>query len=158
MHCLLMDGYFLILFHIIVNVSPSFTPALIYSECFRFFQYVSSTLSVHLRCWRCCFSSEGEPEVVEDNCCGCNVAAFRMMAPSEGLDLVYVTYHVDVGETPFFVALDHRRRAIVISIRGTLSMKVRKRLLREGLRGILAQTLFAVMPTRSKVFFFSLSE
>lgn len=76
-----------------------------------------------LRCWRCCFSSEGEPEVVEDNCCGCNVAAFRMMAPSEGLDLVYVTYHVDVGETPFFVALDHRRRAIVISIRGTLSMK-----------------------------------
>lgn len=46
------------------------------------------------------------------------------MAPSEGLDLVYVTYHVDVGETPFFVALDHSRRAIVISIRGTLSMKV----------------------------------
>ncbi|XP_037774367.1 diacylglycerol lipase-alpha-like [Penaeus monodon] len=45
------------------------------------------------------------------------------MAPSEGMDLVYVTYHVDVGETPFFVALDHRRRAIVISIRGTLSMK-----------------------------------
>ncbi|XP_045581841.1 diacylglycerol lipase-alpha isoform X2 [Procambarus clarkii] len=76
-----------------------------------------------LRCWQCCSSREGMPEVVEDNCCGCNVAAFMRMAPSEGLDLVYVTYHVDVGETPFFVALDHHRRTIVISIRGTLSMK-----------------------------------
>ncbi|XP_071524399.1 diacylglycerol lipase-alpha-like, partial [Panulirus ornatus] len=76
-----------------------------------------------LRCWQCCSSSQGMPEVIEDNCCGCNVAAFMRMAPSEGLDLVYVTYHVDVGETPFFVALDHHRRTIVISIRGTLSMK-----------------------------------
>ena len=38
---------------------------------------------------------------------------------------VYVTYHVDVGETPFFVALDHHKRTIVVSIRGTISMKVR---------------------------------
>ncbi|KAK3855217.1 hypothetical protein Pcinc_038364, partial [Petrolisthes cinctipes] len=76
-----------------------------------------------LRCFRCCSSTQVEPEVVEDNCCGCNVASFLRMAPSEGLDLVYVTYHVDVGETPFFVALDHSRRAIIISIRGTLSMK-----------------------------------
>ncbi|XP_064082451.1 diacylglycerol lipase-alpha-like [Macrobrachium nipponense] len=76
-----------------------------------------------LRCWGCCVSREGLPEVVEDNCCGCNVAAFKNIAPKDGLDLVYVTYHVDVGETPFFVALDHKRRSIVISIRGTLSMK-----------------------------------
>lgn len=95
------------------------------------YQSVSAVLQIayiwilwYCRCFRCCSSSHGEPEVVEDNCCGCNVASFFRMAPSEGLDLVYVTYHVDVGETPFFVALDHSRRAIVISIRGTLSMKV----------------------------------
>ena len=46
------------------------------------------------------------------------------MAPEDGVQLVYATYHVDVGETPFFIALDHARHAIVISIRGTLSMKV----------------------------------
>lgn len=40
------------------------------------------------------------------------------------IDVIYATYHVDVGETPFFVALDYDRKKIVISIRGTLSMKV----------------------------------
>lgn len=76
-----------------------------------------------LRCWKCCSTQTSEPEVVEDNCCGCNVAAMRRMVPAEEFELVYATYHVDVGETPFFVALDHKKRAVVISIRGTLSMK-----------------------------------
>lgn len=38
--------------------------------------------------------------------------------------IVYATYHVDVAETPFFVAIDFSRNKIVVSIRGTLSMKV----------------------------------
>ena len=40
------------------------------------------------------------------------------------MELVYVTYHVDVGETPFFIGIDYDMSKIVISIRGTLSMKV----------------------------------
>lgn len=39
------------------------------------------------------------------------------------MDIIYVTYHVDVGETPFFVAIDYSQKKVVISIRGTLSMK-----------------------------------
>ncbi len=39
--------------------------------------------------------------------------------------LIYITYHVDVGETPFMVAVDFERRAVVVSIRGTLSLKAR---------------------------------
>ena len=35
-----------------------------------------------------------------------------------------MTYHVDVGETPFFIGIDYDMSKIVISIRGTLSMKV----------------------------------
>ena len=35
-----------------------------------------------------------------------------------------MTYHVDVGEIPFMVALDYTQKAIVISIRGTLSLEV----------------------------------
>ena len=38
--------------------------------------------------------------------------------------LVYVTYHVDVGETPFLIAVDYAMSAIVVSIRGTLSLTV----------------------------------
>ncbi|XP_047740268.1 diacylglycerol lipase-alpha isoform X2 [Hyalella azteca] len=81
-------------------------------------------LCPELRCWSCAQSASPDaPHVVEDNCCMCNTAALFKMAPAEDLDLVYATFHVDIGETPFFVALDHSRKAVVISIRGTLSMK-----------------------------------
>lgn len=39
------------------------------------------------------------------------------------VEIVYVTQHVDVGETPFFLAIDYTQKKIVLSIRGTLSMK-----------------------------------
>ncbi|XP_043192219.1 diacylglycerol lipase-alpha-like [Amphibalanus amphitrite] len=62
-------------------------------------------------------------EVVEDNCCLCNTAATQRMAPLDELELVYVTYHVDVGETPFMVAVDHQRCTVIVCIRGTMSTK-----------------------------------
>jgi sn1-specific diacylglycerol lipase len=62
--------------------------------------------------------------IVSDNCCQCNYAALRQMVEIGEVEVVYATYHVDVGETPFFVAVDFTRHKIVISIRGTLSMKV----------------------------------
>ena len=62
--------------------------------------------------------------VLEDNCCGCNFAAFTKMCHLPDTYVVYVTYHVDVGEIPFLVALDYSQKAIVISIRGTLSLEV----------------------------------
>lgn len=46
------------------------------------------------------------------------------MVEDGDVDVVYATYHVDVGETPFFVSVDYGRQKVVISIRGTLSMKV----------------------------------
>lgn len=45
-----------------------------------------------------------------------------MMADGD-VEIIYVTYHVDIGETPFVVAIDYAREKIVVSIRGTLSMK-----------------------------------
>lgn len=61
--------------------------------------------------------------MIQDNCCLCNYAALKKTLQMGDIDIVYATYHVDVGETPFFVAVDYTHRAIVISIRGTLSMK-----------------------------------
>lgn len=73
----------------------------------------------------CCQNSKVEPEVtlIEDNCCSCNYAALRSMVSAGDVAIVYATYHVDVNETPFFVAIDYTRRKVVVSIRGTLSMK-----------------------------------
>ena len=42
----------------------------------------------------------------------------------DSTEIVYATYHVDVGETPFFIGVDYDKSRVVISIRGTLSMQV----------------------------------
>lgn len=78
-----------------------------------------------LRC--CCLPSRKKKRdralVVEDNCCYCNYAALKNMVNNHNMEVVYVTYHVDVGETPFFVAVDHEKRTVVVSVRGTLSLQ-----------------------------------
>ncbi|XP_035274433.1 sn1-specific diacylglycerol lipase alpha [Anguilla anguilla] len=64
--------------------------------------------------------------VEEDNCCGCNVLAIRRNFLDHDLKQVHIVYtscHDAVYETPFFVAVDHEKKKVVISIRGTLSPK-----------------------------------
>ncbi|KAI9528543.1 hypothetical protein NQZ68_020369 [Dissostichus eleginoides] len=64
--------------------------------------------------------------VEEDNCCGCNVLAIRRHFLDRDLkqvQIVYTSCHDAVYETPFFVAVDHAKKKVVISIRGTLSPK-----------------------------------
>ncbi|XP_016337202.1 sn1-specific diacylglycerol lipase alpha-like [Sinocyclocheilus anshuiensis] len=64
--------------------------------------------------------------VEEDNCCGCNVLAIRRQFLDQDLkevQIVYTSCHDAVYETPFFVAVDHAKKKVVISIRGTLSPK-----------------------------------
>lgn len=64
--------------------------------------------------------------VEEDNCCGCNVLAMRRQFLDRDLkevQIVYTSCHDAVYETPFFVAVDHAKKKVVISIRGTLSPK-----------------------------------
>ncbi|GIY40342.1 diacylglycerol lipase-alpha [Caerostris darwini] len=82
-------------------------------------------LCPYLRCY--CFGTEdmkNDPaQVVEDNCCFCNYAALRRLCRAYNMEIIFTTYHVEVGETPFFVALDHEKRSVVISIRGTLSLQ-----------------------------------
>lgn len=76
-------------------------------------------------CLTGCPNKPLESVVLEDNCCGCNYAAYsKMLDHLPDTYLVYITYHVDVGETPFLVALDFSQKAVVICIRGTLSLEV----------------------------------
>ncbi|RUS83012.1 hypothetical protein EGW08_009249, partial [Elysia chlorotica] len=74
--------------------------------------------------FRCCCSKKQQNcEIVDDNCCLCNYStAFRIRGLHD-FELVYCTYHVDIGETPFFVALDHVYKKVVVAIRGTTSLQ-----------------------------------
>ena len=49
-------------------------------------------------CCRCCVRPQAEDsDVMEDNCCQCNVAALEMLLGMPDVELIYVTYHVDVS-------------------------------------------------------------
>ncbi|KAM6115418.1 diacylglycerol lipase-alpha [Pterocles gutturalis] len=82
-------------------------------------------------CSCCCFCPSRPryaPGVTieEDNCCGCNAIAIRRHFLDENMtsvDIVYTSCHDAVYETPFYVAVDHDKKKVVISIRGTLSPK-----------------------------------
>lgn len=54
--------------------------------------------------------------IVEDNCCQCNYAALRRMIKVAEVEVVYATFHVDVGETPFFIALDYNRKKVSAAV------------------------------------------
>ncbi|OXB71148.1 UNVERIFIED_CONTAM: hypothetical protein H355_014044 [Colinus virginianus] len=85
-----------------------------------------------LSCPRCCCLCPSRPRyapsvtIEEDNCCGCNAIAIRRHFLDENMtsvDIVYTSCHDAVYETPFYVAVDHDKKKVVISIRGTLSPK-----------------------------------
>ncbi|XP_072168397.1 diacylglycerol lipase-beta-like [Diadema setosum] len=72
------------------------------------------------RCGEC---MKGSDRIVGDNCCQCNTTAIRAMEGLEEDDLLHVSFHNQIFQSPFYVALDHSYKSVVISIRGTLSFK-----------------------------------
>ena len=77
----------------------------------------------------------GPGAVLGDNCCGCHLAAFRVVANSgrgefeqfvADEDILYMNYgNEEVYKVVFAVVLDHINKAIVLIVRGTFSVRVR---------------------------------
>jgi sn1-specific diacylglycerol lipase len=61
---------------------------------------------------------------VGDTCSGCHLAALKQSIGRVDHEVIFASFHVDVAETPFFVAIDYDHQSVVVSIRGTISMKV----------------------------------
>eukprot|EP00106_Octopus_bimaculoides_P022591 XP_014790033.1 PREDICTED: sn1-specific diacylglycerol lipase alpha-like [Octopus bimaculoides] len=74
-------------------------------------------------CCKSCVKHQTYSTVVEDNCCECNFAAMKKLSGLLDTDIIYVTYHVDIGKTPFYVALDHTQKKVIVCVRGTLSLQ-----------------------------------
>ncbi|XP_013421661.1 sn1-specific diacylglycerol lipase alpha [Lingula anatina] len=76
------------------------------------------------KCCCCCETSLGlKTTLIGDNCCSCHYAALLKRSGCREADLVYVTWHNQIDETPFYVAIDQKYKKIVIAIRGTLSFE-----------------------------------
>ncbi len=80
----------------------------------------------HLSCCACCCTCvQEEGLLIEgDNCLSCNTAALRAVLPHlDGDSLVHISFRNKMAEVPYFVAVDHGLKKIVVSIRGTLSLE-----------------------------------
>ncbi|XP_062516675.1 diacylglycerol lipase-alpha-like [Corticium candelabrum] len=75
-------------------------------------------LAPNCRCCACCRIHT----TPNDNCLECHTSAILCQTGLARDDLIDVTYHNTVYKPPYFVAVDRERQAIVVSIRGTMSI------------------------------------
>lgn len=74
-------------------------------------------------CCYCCRSQPVESEIIGGTHRGCNFAAMLNVTELQYRDFIHVTFHNKIYEIPFYVALDHKKEAVVVAVRGTLSLR-----------------------------------
>ncbi len=94
--------------------------------CCQLFPNMKCCAQTPFSCFKCSQHNHKTDDELDfafdDNCCQCNYAALKNMCQTHNYEMIYATYHVAIGEPPFFVALDFDKKSIVISVRGTLSL------------------------------------
>ncbi|XP_078274177.1 diacylglycerol lipase-beta [Rhinoraja longicauda] len=73
-------------------------------------------------CW-CCRSQAPDLPEGGGGCLDCNVSSMLQTTGLQHRDFIHVSLHNKIYEIPFFVALDHKKEAVVVAVRGTLSLK-----------------------------------
>ncbi|KAI4801151.1 hypothetical protein KUCAC02_000077 [Chaenocephalus aceratus] len=71
----------------------------------------------------CCRSREAEYDIVGGDHLGCHFSSILQSTGLQYRDFIYVSFHNQIYEIPFYVALDHKREAVLVAVRGTLSLK-----------------------------------
>lgn len=74
-------------------------------------------------CGDCCRSPGADYDIVGGDRLGCQFNSILQTTGLQYRDFIYVSFHNQIYEVPFFVALDHKREAVVVAVRGTLSLK-----------------------------------
>ncbi|XP_043958350.1 diacylglycerol lipase-beta [Gambusia affinis] len=71
----------------------------------------------------CCRTRAAEYDIVGGDNLGCHFSSILQTTGLQYRDFIYVSFHNQIYEIPFFVALDHKREAVLVAVRGTLSLK-----------------------------------
>ena len=65
-----------------------------------------------------------EAEKIGDNCCATNHAALKaVLANMDDTEVLFSSYENTLDLKPYSVFLDHRKRQVVVAVRGTLSLE-----------------------------------
>eukprot|EP01006_Ploeotia_vitrea_P028415 TRINITY_DN61115_c0_g1_i1.p1 TRINITY_DN61115_c0_g1~~TRINITY_DN61115_c0_g1_i1.p1 ORF type:complete len:824 (+),score=375.68 TRINITY_DN61115_c0_g1_i1:14-2485(+) len=73
----------------------------------------------------CCMNFPNGPHQSANGvpCCSCNIKAFVLRSKIDEDDLLYANLHNEFGSVVYYVAHDRVRKALVIAIRGTMSLE-----------------------------------
>ncbi|XP_038591363.1 diacylglycerol lipase-beta [Micropterus salmoides] len=71
----------------------------------------------------CCRSRAAEYDIVGGDHLGCHFSSILHSTGLQYRDFIHVSFHNQIYEIPFFVALDHKREAVLVAVRGTLSLR-----------------------------------
>jgi hypothetical protein len=71
----------------------------------------------------CCFRSSINKKIKGDHLWGSHTIALELISGLSLDDIVYATFYDTVDAIPYFIALDHDWKTIVLAIRGTLTLE-----------------------------------
>uniref|UniRef100_G3NMM7 sn-1-specific diacylglycerol lipase n=1 Tax=Gasterosteus aculeatus aculeatus TaxID=481459 RepID=G3NMM7_GASAC len=71
----------------------------------------------------CCRSRAAEYDIVGGEHLGCHFSSILHSTGLQYRDFIHVSFHNQIYEIPFYVALDHKREAVLVAVRGTLSLR-----------------------------------
>ncbi|XP_051017042.1 diacylglycerol lipase-beta [Acomys russatus] len=71
----------------------------------------------------CCRVTETELDAVEGDQHNCHFASILKTTGLQYRDFIHISFHDKVYELPFIVVLDHRKEAVVVAVRGTMSLQ-----------------------------------
>ncbi|KAJ7984775.1 hypothetical protein DPEC_G00358280 [Dallia pectoralis] len=71
----------------------------------------------------CCKTQSAVYDIVGGDSLGCHFSSMLHTTGLQYRDFIYVSFHNQIYEIPFFVALDHKREAVLVAVRGTLSFR-----------------------------------
>lgn len=71
----------------------------------------------------CCRSRETEYDALEGDQHNCHFASILKTTGLQYRDFIHISFHDKVYELPFIVVLDHRKEAVVVAVRGTMSFQ-----------------------------------
>lgn len=71
----------------------------------------------------CCGCCRTHANVVDDNCCLCHFGGVMEISRLRPDDIVHVSFKNHIFELPFCILLDHKKKQVVVSVRGSLSFR-----------------------------------
>ncbi|KAM8961006.1 diacylglycerol lipase-beta isoform 2-T2 [Pelodytes ibericus] len=74
-------------------------------------------------CGECCQRRRADYDIVGGDHLNCHFASILQTTGLQYRDFIHISFHNKIYEIPFFVALDHKTEAILVSVRGTLSLE-----------------------------------